>query len=316
MSHIERLQLSHSSLKVLNSCPRKLQFNKFYNAQLANTESLPANVGTALHAAMQNYYQFKDKERAIWALMHKYPYHFKESAMGGRSLYAAYAVLQQLMLADTGALELAYFKDAQGEDHPCVELCFQLDIVNFSLSDSENVPVSYIGYIDLVMQNTLTGELLVYDIKTHRKNIEGLEVEYMFDEQCIPYALVVQHLLNKQLTSLQVNYLACYIDTLAPLVQTYPFMKTESDIKDWAQGFVKSLYDIKFYYTNNWFPRRGGSSCTAYGNACKYASICQYRDDNIVQALLDENAASDFRRKVHTPNITLELDLSLYTDWS
>ncbi len=307
---IKSLQLSNSSINILDACPRRLEFRKFHQTAFLYQESHASDVGKALHKAIQVYYKNQNKQEAIFTLMKEYPYHYNETAMSGRSLYAAYSTLQLVIQKlDTETLAVAHFDTAKHGTIPGIELCFLLKIKNFSLSDQEAVPVTYIGYIDLVLQNKLTGEFLVYDVKTHRRTNAQPEVEFAFDDQCVPYALVLQHLTGKVTNSIQVNYLFCYTDVLAPVVQTIPMMKTKELIIDWGKQLAKHLQDVKFYYQNQWFPRKS-KACFSWGRTCQYFDMCQSRNESIIdQWLIDNKPANPKPAMRHDPALIIELDL-------
>lgn len=221
---INSLRLSESSRNVLRSCPRKLEFRKFY-MHSRRDESLPAGAGTALHAAYQNWLVHKDFELACWQLLLHYPFKFEHNPMKDRSVQACYATLKAMTeFSQYGQYELAYI-NVNGENRPGIEVPFQINIANFSLDDSRFVPVTYVGFIDVVFYDIITGDFVVLDIKTHRNNMDDITAVYKFQDQCLPYAMVLERALNHPIDMLDVRYMSCYIDTLEPQIRDYSFIK-------------------------------------------------------------------------------------------
>lgn len=302
---IDKLRISHSSMQMARSCWRKLEFRKFYMSS-AKDDSLAASVGNALHAGYQHWLQYRDKDAATWEFMCHYPYQFESGPNDYRSLEACYSTLIALMESHSlSQYELAYI-NLNGSEVACVEVPFQINIEGFSLSDIEHVPVEYIGFMDLILYDVLNDVYIVVDIKTTRMTTKDMTPVYQFDEQCIPYAIVLERLLGKPIKHLSVKYLSAYIDILEPQVKLYPFEKDENDIQDWMRGMLIDLQLAKTFYQMNWFPR-SSKSCFAWNKPCTFFNMCQTRNEKTIEAFLDLEKKEDSRAIDFTPWVTLDL---------
>ena len=308
---IDSLRLSHSSRKMGQSCWRKLEFRKFH-MNSNRQESLAGNVGNALHEGYQTWLLTKDKEQAAFDFMLKYPYKYEKSINDYRSLEACYSTLLALMESQVLAqYELAYI-EIDGKPQPCIEVPFQINIADFSLSDDEDVPVTYIGFMDLILYDNFNDVYIVVDIKTTRLTTDDMTPIYRFDEQCIPYAIVLERLLGRELNGLTVKYLSAYIDILEPKIRPYEFQKSQEDIHDWMRGFVIDLQMIKTFYQLGWFPRNSGA-CWAWNKCCQFYNECQSRDEPVVDAMLEfsKKPESTGRDEEFKPWVTLDLAFQL-----
>lgn len=273
------LLISHSSRGTWRSCERRFQFIKLLGAQtVGNDASTASGAGQALHVGFQSWLAYKDIDRAVYDMMLAYPIQFETNPMADRSLEACYATLLAMVQhINFGRYELAWI-DIAGEHRPMVEVPFIINLLNFSLSDTAQIPVRYRGYIDIVLYDRQDDVYIVVDIKSHRNNrLSDMTPVYHYDDQCLPYALVLERLLNRPINNLTVKYLSVYIDHLNPVPRMYQFEKNAESMRDWAQGLLYDLQQMKTCYRLDWFPRRG-SACVSYGaQVCKFYEICGYR---------------------------------------
>lgn len=309
---IKSLRLSHSSQATLHSCARKLEFKKFYQHAAYDGDSTPAEVGKALHVGYQTYLVTGSREQAAFEMMMNYPFHLNSDGRDDRSVYAAYGSLEALCAAaPLVEYELARF-NVNGVEVPGIEVPFEFRIKNFSLSDRDNVPVTYVGKVDAVMYNRESQEYGVLDIKTHRRNLWDLSPLYQYDQQLTPYGIVLEHLLNQPIESITARYLSCYVDLVNPKVALYPFVRTKESIDDWAQVLRLDLQLLKTYYMAGWFPRNSGS-CLSFNRKCAFLDMCQERDAEVLQKiiLMGQEGEDQAGKADHfgTPWVSIELDL-------
>jgi hypothetical protein len=305
---LESLQLSNSSLNMFHSCPRKLEFRKFYKHSLRE-ESQAMSAGTALHIGYQTFLETGNKELAIFAFMLAYPIKYQTSPGAKRSLEACFATLLAMFKFDElGRYEIATIKTEEGIKH-AIEVPFRINVKNFSLSDTENIPVYYVGYIDLVLYDKLEDVYIVCDIKTTTVNMADMSPVYKFDPQCLPYAMVLERLLGLPLDSLDMKYMPCYIHLEEPKIRLYSFPKTRADIEDWVQGLYDDLHQIKNYYTAMWFPRRG-NNCMAWNRPCQFFEFCNTRRPDAIEAQLDFAKAREGEDKPIVPWIEMDLEIA------
>lgn len=309
--NIAEFQISHSSLKLLRSCSRKFEFRKLYELSGSETGEA-AGAGIALHAGLQHYFTHRDEDAAIWQFMLHYPYDLQPNPMAERGLEASFATLLHMM-HDPNLLEyeLATVHSASGQAKPATEIGFKIELPGFSLSAHKNIPVVYIGFIDLILFNRMTGSYLVVDIKTHRRNIEDMTPLYQYDEQCIPYGLILEQLLGKEIRGLTIQYYSVYIDILNPVSKVYTFEKSLEDVKDWARGLTLDLVQLRQMFDMQWFKRNGGEQCMSFNRPCEFLDICMNRDWRSIAILLAAETELVERRKLRDfqPDAVTQLEL-------
>lgn len=309
MYNLQSLELSHSSRQMFASCARKLEFRKFY-ASSKRDETLASSVGTALHEGLQTWLDTGDKQAAIWAMMVNYPIKFvPPSPQMSRSLEACYATLIAMMSSQAlNGYELVRV-NVNGELRPAVEVPFVIHVTNFDFrgTDGQQIPIRYVGFIDLIMYNIITDEYVIIDIKTTGRKLDDFTPVYRFDDQCLPYALVLDRLIGRPVTELNYKILSCFIDLDEPKVKLLDFHKSADEIADWTRGLYLDLQLIKTYYESAWFPRRS-TACTAFNRTCQFFDFCQTRDEKTINTLLDFQDGKTEERKLPAPWI--EVDLS------
>ncbi len=307
--NIDRLRLSASTLNTFRSCPRKMEFRKFYKHASDPEENLPGDVGNALHRGYQSYLIHRDKDKAIYDMMMAYPIHLNSNPVNARSIEACYATLQLMM--NTPAFleyEIAQVKCLDGKTRPAVEVAFEIDIKNFSVSSYKNVPVTYVGFIDAILYDRMLNEYIVMDIKTTRYNLSDMTPVYMFDDQCIPYAIVLERVLGHAIDSLNIKYMSVYVDIKEPKTRIYPFVKGKDDIADWARSLYIDLQDMKRFSDLHWF-KRNHNSCVSFNRTCAFFEICNKRDVQGIQRFLLMNDEAYVEKKID-PWIKMELELA------
>lgn len=305
--HINSVRISHSTKEGSTCARRGFEFKKLFKHGYGDT-GIPAEVGKALHTGYQSFLQHGDKDRAIFDMMLQYPFSFFAKPSEQRTIEACYATMQALM--DSNAMsefEIATF-ELNGKVIPAIEVPFQINFPNFSLSNHRHVEVYYSGFMDLIAYDHLNDEYVVIDIKSHRENSDDLTAKYQHDEQILPYALVLQKLLNKPINSLRVIYLSTYVDVVNPRIQKYDFQKSQQDIQDWARGLYVYLTEMRMFFDLEWFPRKS-SMCWSWNKACPHLDLCALRDPVGIQQYLD--LSGNVREElVINPWITIDLDLA------
>jgi len=167
---ISKLVISNSSRNMFRSCPRKLEFRKFYNSS-RREESLATLAGSALHAAYQSFLVDKNWDNAALELMLGMKTDYDVEPLQARSLQACYATLVAMMQYDGYShLELAYV-NVNGERRPAIEVPFRIKVKNFSLSDDEHIPVEYIGYIDVIMHDVISKDFITTDVRSEERRV-------------------------------------------------------------------------------------------------------------------------------------------------
>lgn len=284
---LKNLTLSHSSRSSFRRCARLLEFGKFYGDSNEREEAFAAECGTALHIGFQNYLINRNESQAVFAFILAYPHHLEFARPENhynRSLEACYATLMELLRSPIlDRYELVYIKTKFGDTKPGIEVPFAIEITNSPFP----LPVWFIGFIDAILYDKHNDVYLVDDIKTTRIKITDYSARYEFDEQTVPYAIILEHILGKPITELQVSYLSAYIDLVDAKVSMYNFIKTQDHIQDWYRGLCEDIGRISNYYKKEWFPRTtNGETCFSWNRPCYFNDYCSHRDPVAIQSMM------------------------------
>lgn len=310
MYDLTELRMSYSSGNTLESCARKYEFSKFYQ-HADYQESLPGEVGHCLHEGYQHYMIHRDREAAIAAMMMRYPIHLNTNPNDFRSIEACYAVINKMI--DSGLFltyEIAKIKCLDGEIRSAVEVPFEINIIDYQLPlpDERKIPVRYVGFIDMILLDKMNDEFVVVDIKTTRDYLKDYAPKYMFDDQCLPYSLVLERILGHEIDNIKHEYMIAYVDIMKPFTRKLEFRKSKADVRDWARGLYVQLKQLELYASTGWFPRRG-TNCISYKRVCGYMDMCASRDyEGLQKQILMGNppAVKEFPE----PWISVDLELA------
>ena len=320
---IDELRLSHSTLQTFASCPRRFEFSKLFNNPKYE-ESTATRCGTALHEGFQDYLINRNIDHAIWKMMLAYPWEHGVSSMKDRSAESCYNTLMEMINNfDVDRYELAYIIDKNGNRVPCIELPFQIEFEGYDLKipslqkniARKSIPITYVGFIDLVVFDKQLYEFLVIDIKTTTDKSEDQSAKFEYSSQCVPYSLVVNQILQLPNDSLRVGYYIANISNTEAKARLFSFIKTENDLRNWARDMEISLSNIIKYTSYNHFPCNGGSTCVQYSRRCKYYDLCHNHDNKSVMLSLFYDGEQEEIRPFE-PLVTIKLNLKDLTKWN
>jgi len=282
---IPALALSDSSLNNLN-CNRKLELRKFYgHARNEHEDTLATGAGHALHGAWQQWMATGDVNAGIWALIKRFPHRLQASENDPRGIQACYTSFLAMIDNPLAArYELATVMHA-GKQMPAVEVPFRITFADLSIFPDRHVPIYYDGFIDAILWDTLLQRFVVLDIKTTRKWRNDYSLSFANDEQCLPYAFVLEKALDQPANSLSVIYLVVYIDPLQPVARQYEFEKSQADIQQWALKTAFQIREKQQMAAIGFFPKNG-KACDTFG-PCQYAEVCSYSDPKSIREYLD-----------------------------
>lgn len=306
---LQRLDVSYSSLNLADHCLRKFEFRKFYPQKPWGDDQFAADVGKAMHSAIQSWCTDGDEDKAYWILMKEYPYVWEfHQERDDRSLEAAISTLEAVFDSDLmDNYELVEIRCPDGVVRPAVEVPFEIELLGVTVAD--NVPVFYTGWIDMLMRNRSTGLVRPVDIKTTRVSSRDSTPKYKFDSQQIPYGFVAEHLQGIPLESFEVLYLECYLDLVEPRVIPYPFPKSREDLQEWMLNTLIRLGTIQRSMAMDYFPRTDGG-CVSFMRPCYFLDVCETRNrEAITDWLLEGYEPAEARE--WNPWVKIQLDMGL-----
>jgi hypothetical protein len=172
--------------------------------------------------------------------------------------YAAMAVEKIFFMRSVGFLddyELVYY-----ESKPACELSFAINFPDgFRLR----------GFVDAVLRNKQTGEIIVLECKTTNSTSVN-PATYKNSAQAIGYSIVLDHLFP-ELSSYQVLYLV--YQTKSKEYNPIPFTKTFLQRALWIRELLLDIETIKMYEEAEVYPMRG-ESCFSFFRECEYFQTC------------------------------------------
>jgi hypothetical protein len=304
---VKNLVLSHSGRSSFRRCARLLEFGKLYGDSDDRDEMFAAECGKALHVGFQSFLVDRSEEWAIFKFLIAYPHEleFNKPENSSRSLEACFITLMELIHSPlVDRYELIHIKTRFGTEKPAIEVPFAIGITGAPLP----VPVWFVGFIDAILYDKFDDRYLVSDIKTTRMRIADYSARYEFDEQCVPYGIILEHILQKKIDEFKISYLSAYIDILEPKVAMYSFNKTQDHIHDWYRGLCEDIGRVGKYYKNQWFPRAtNGETCFSFNKPCWFNDYCSHRDPEIIQRMVGGNIREGLFHDDQQPWIVAEL---------
>jgi RecB family exonuclease len=289
---VRDVRLSYSTNSTFESCMRKFELSRMFHQPEKGLweDNHAADVGTCLHHGYQHYVATHDADRSFFEMARKYPHESSKGWDDSRSFETATGVLELMIeKAEMHEFELAMIRDPNsGLVIPATEISFEIEFV----CENPNVPLlatggrlTFVGFIDLIEVSRFTGRHRVCDIKTHQSKIVDRNPNYKFNTQQVPYGIVLEHILGRQIDAFDVDYLDCFVDLANPRVEHYPYLKTQTDIQEWIAARVIQIRRLNEAIRGEFFPRVE-NGCLSFNRPCRFMDVCETRDPNAVQAYL------------------------------
>lgn len=307
---IKEIRLSHSTITgLLESCERKYEFVKMM-LHSKRDESLPGEVGNALHTGYQEYFLNKDRTEAMFKMMLRYPSHLNSNPFNNRSVEACYATLNAMIDSHQFfQYEIANIKCLDNIIRPAIEVPFEIIFKGQSilLNNGVKLLIRYVGFVDMILYDKMNDEYIVVDIKTTREDPEYYDAMFRYDEQVLPYAIVLEKVLGHKLNNIKVKYMVVYVDIKKPSVHALEYIKSRQDIEDWGRKQLLLIKKLDLYISTEWFPRQP-KACFTWRRKCGFHDICHLRNVDVIQ----EQILQDEKPYVDTfPEPWIALDLEL-----
>jgi len=261
MSKIIPIRLSHSSLETLHTCERKWQLEKKLVNELAREETEHTVFGRAYGTGIATYLVTQDSDMALWqAWLAYYPELETDKKSMTRCMLALMKSFPEL---DTLLMEyeVAYF---QGK--PAVELSFRLNITE---------EYYFVGYIDVVLRNRISGVHYIMDAKHTGLQLYDLSPVYQNSGQCLGYSIALDRIVGEQQSSYGVLYFIAQLgrDFSSIKIQTMAFDKSLVDRLKWFMTLGLDVKKLKDMEDLNIYPMRG-HSCLKFNKPCRYFGTC------------------------------------------
>lgn len=290
--------LSYSKLSMLHECPRKYHLQNNENRG-GFTPNIHLAFGHAYGAGVQTYIHY---------------HHVYEGQLNGQQLALERAIVAALAAWDM--YDLNDYDINSGKDFgsvvqaikifaiDSVQLLQDYSIYMMPLPDgttkAANELLVYVQltdsysfqmHIDTVLQDRVTGELAVLEVKTGSRPFE--QSDYSNSAQSMGYCVALQAKfgLNKvQHKSIYVCYDSKKRDTYI-----FEFVRDLSIGMEWAATTMLDVEQIERYRENDFWPRRG-QSCKSFNRPCKFFGNCnlmQYAQPALTSYEADGIEAAD-----------------------
>lgn len=284
------VNLSYSSHKTIRHCPRRWQMAKqFHQPKYDNEDNHAATGGKAGHEYIQTLLAGGSEQDACMRFFETYDFEGEANASEYNrkyrtfeaQLYAAQELHRHIGLTPDDVAKV----NVNGNLLPAIELKFK-----FVIDNPANANIyTYRGLIDLATYSPITNRHIARDFKFHRDNkVMGDDAshKYQYDEQLVPYGLVLQHTTGKPINRFNVAYHTAYVDIVDAYPVSYTFEKTEADVHGWFTNLSLTIAMIESYYNNPVWPR-SISGCDMFGKPCKFFRHCHLEDhDELQEAIL------------------------------
>lgn len=269
----KKIRLSHSSLELLNQCEQKFEIERFFVGSKAEEDNPDFIFGKAYGAGFQEYILTQDMDKAIWKVFLMFtPWVEKESKQFWKIIHGLVRN-QDKIDKFLQEYELVYFKGA-----PALELGIKVLIDDIFY---------YVGFIDLVVKNKLTGKYAVLECKSTASYLTDIEPMYRHSGQGIGYSIGLDSIVGEALTDYDIIYPVLQYPSRLGSEPTMHFLRFEKNLLDRLQWFMTLQIDvdrIKTMFLLNHFPKRV-SSCISYNKVCPHYGSChllsirQYRKE-------------------------------------
>jgi RecB family exonuclease len=261
-----RLQnLSYSTVLNLHSCPRRFQLDKLQaqreeqddpNSYQAVTFGYGHVVGLGIQLAMED----KTEAEIVWQMFLMWePDLFAQNERQAKSFWLAVVAVQQF-LAMRASGYLADYQLVQYQGKPACELSFRVTFPD---------GFKYRGFVDVVLQHRISGEVIVLELKTSSATSLN-PATYKNSLQALSYSMVIDTIFPA-LSSFQVLYLVYATKTRE--YHHLQFPKTAMQKALAIRELMLDIETIKMYHEEDVFPMRG-ESCFNFYRECHYLNLC------------------------------------------
>lgn len=256
-------QLSYSSLLTLHTCPRKFELYKkrssFKSAEL-EVSTITFSFGHVIGEAIQNVLAGWSEQKVILQMFQGWHADlYAEDKKAKKSFWEA-VIAAKKFIALINAGQFRDYELVQYQGKPAVELSFCI-----SFPDGFRLR----GYVDAVLKNKLTGEIVVLECKTTgNKNLD--DSIYKNSAQAIGYSIVLDSLFPEMSSYVVLYYV---YQTHQQEYTAIPFRKDHLQRALWIRELLLDIDTIKLYESAGVYPMRG-ESCYSFFRRCEYYGNC------------------------------------------
>ena len=293
---------SYSTSLLLHACPRKfqlkcLQADKKEDASTNVTFAFGSTVGMGIAELVSG----TSLEDTIFKMFCEWDVDFLAENEKQKKSFAHAVNAIQMLASRMEDGELSEYVVATYNGKPAAELSFRIKF------PGRHATHTYRGYLDLVLQNIMTGEFTVMENKTNSGTWVN-HYQYKNSSQATGYGVVLDQI-EKDKSSYDVLYfvfmtrLMRYEDFSFP--KNYHMRALWLRDRMWDVQTVERLFEQEGNY-GIW--PMNGESCTSFGRNCEYMDVCHLETANLM-AKLRENQLEETDREGNLKQYDFELTL-------
>lgn len=256
-------QINNSSLDLIQTCFRKAQFT-FQNPDI-ETGSVATAFGSAIHKAMEAYYLAPRASRNADIMKEAFDGYIKTSSIEVPLEGEARSV-------KSGHIILDAYHATYGDDSFEVYCDESGPFVERSLTAQISPAITFYGQVDLVLRNTINGQLYLFDHKT-TASLSGFAGRATPNHQLTGYIYLLRSagldISNAILQGIKVTKFA----RSSPEFMRVEAYRSSDEIADWQEwvNFTTSAWELA--NATDQYPMNGSKACTTYGG-CRFKDVC------------------------------------------
>lgn len=280
---------SHSIDGTFESCPRRFEFMYLYQRRPASEpRGLAADVGTALHEAVQEWTRTRDLDIASVTLLRWWPWKLEQqrNEMGKtdhkRTIGNALLLLERIVNHPFwDEWEVAKLPDGSF----AIELPWRINHISLGTIPHPVTGEPYYlatqGKIDWILQHKIQrNRFMATDLKTTILDEPAQQASFRFSGQAGHYGLVLAHAIDLpwHKLGLEVTYFVGeFGDHGEPETNPLHHELEPEEVYDSIEGKNERLRRMIAMGTAKFWPRRS-HGCAFYGTPCGFLDICHRRD--------------------------------------
>lgn len=259
MTNKRFFELSHSSVKLKNSCARKYQMYKLIrHPNMYEREStIHTAFGSAVGAGVQSYLVDQDINKAYHEAFVNWDFYLWEK-LHGKFFSAALEAINRAVPWVEKLLEDGY-KVATINDRPATEVAFKIIIPDRA---------QYVGFIDAVMIHEDTGKYLNLELKTMNRMFHPSAFEN--SAQDLGYLAVTSIAGDAHMATW---YPVCVAMASDLYWVTAKFERTDKQLQEFLLSLQIELVHLELMETLGVYPKNG-DACLAWGRVCPMYGEC------------------------------------------
>lgn len=285
--HPNLKQLSHSSDNLLHACPRKYELYKLlpHVPGLVEEDDHHTAFGSTVGIGIAELLTSRSINKATLLALTSWS-NLLDSDDGERDRKTFWHAIHALnRFQGYQATELGHMELASLNGRPATEIGFTIEAGD---------GFSYRGYIDAVLRDTRTSELVVYENKTTKSRVIN-EATFKNSGQALGYGLILDKIASQMGMVLKSSYRVIYgvYKTGEMDWEFLKFMKSHTQRARWIKNLLINKQFIADRAADNYFPMHG-ESCYSFFRQCPYFGICEVGNDKMFPR---GNAAVKLERK-------------------